>query len=1272
MTKIIMKLIELNGCRCILADLIKILQPRVLVRALISLFVLAGLLAGLLVWTVAGWLPIVLPWALQPLDVEVGEVSRAEAGGWQVDSVVYSGAGVEVRVADLQLPPIRSYLVERLTGEYSPATRVNAGALAVVLADTATADEGATAAKGAAAAEAVAALAMARVRKVLARLTPWLPELSLAQFEVVNPAGERWVRFDDLLLQRWILTGAFASDVGDIRLEQIRAQIDPASEWTLAASIEPYAAMLQVVLAEKDDSLALRAELSGEPGRVVGAATFAGASWMPLEASVNSEQLNLPTDWFPALAKFTEPALRITALAWQWDGARYAGSFDLMGSAGLDVESATPVSGAIAFAGDWQQLLLEQVDLTSDWAKVHLSAPLTINLADRSTQSAASLLVEIDLSRQSMLAAAGQAFLQIKAQPPSGGQAASFDFDLRLEEFAYQKHTLGQLSAAGRLLGDALELDQLHWYGLSPAVEPLLAASGSVNLATRALAASVVLDADAAPLNALLGQALLVGRTQLQAALSGSLDEPLAKLAIARIEVDAPGVEPIIASGTLDYGAGERVAFAGELACAGAVITTQLTTVWDSAEVVVELERLQWADPERPELQLLAPTTISYQYGEAAMPMERRISVAPFHLQGADLEARGSLSPDAGARLVVKGVSLARIDRWLEADLPAYFIEAVDLQVTQWQPSIQGKAYVLAEEAISEQERLRLDLNAELDAVGVNVSSVELRFNEVSLLTGGLRAPVQVQLPSDERPSPLTWRADGRLEGSLAGETTQGFVRWLERNFEVLIGEGKVDFEVAGTLSQPEGRLSVAVESLVFQGEVAGHLIPQLDAIRLQASFAREVLALDSFQFLVNDSQVSGQLDLPTRALTVYFAAQIKNPTELLTEAAGELKLSNWQVADWEALLPAILRRSGSIDGRLKLEHDYQWTGELTLKDLALRPTQTMPSVDQIGGRLRLQNRVMHFEQASARMGGSPVVFDGKIDLSLLEEPVWFFSATGSNVPLVRTPDMILRSDVDLKIAQSSDGQPPLLSGALVLRSSTLLVEFDPLSPAVESGRSSRPPFFSISEEPFAGWRFDLSLQGDSFMRVRSPYFRTQLSADFKLSGTFAEPQLVGQARTVGGELRFPGAKMRLDQGEAFIEAGRLNDLQLNVSGIAQKANHVITMEVSQTLASPHIQFESTPDLSNAAILRLLATGSTQGGGVGSVGLYLGQGLLGAGGMDESLADKITVDVGAETTRSGKNTVGVRYDLLEDVYLNGEYDVFDAYNLDLVWSLFKR
>ncbi|HAV12418.1 MAG TPA: hypothetical protein DCX06_02825, partial [Opitutae bacterium] len=560
-----------------------------------------------------------------------------------------------------------------------------------------------------------------------------------------------------------------------------------------------------------------------------------------------------------------------------------------------------------------------------------------------------------------------------------------------------------------------------------------------------------------------------------------------------------------------------------------------------------------------------------------------------------------------------------------------------------------------------------LDAEARLAADGVVANQLELKFAGARLLEGSATVPLIFQLPIGGEP---IWRLldSGALLAQLEGVVTPDFSEWLHRSSGIQISDAALDLKVAGTIERPTGLLEMKVPSVVL----AAAKVPVIEQIEIYAKAETDQLQLERFRFAVNQSEVSGSLSLPTAGLVKALTGSMGDYQSWLAQGTGQLELNNWRAEDWVDLLPPLLRRSGRFTGAVALKPEWDLSGRLVFEEFALRPTESAPLIDLIAGEVTLEKRKFTVVNASAQVGGSPVSIDGWFDVNDFGSPLWEFAVIGKNVPLVRTTDMILRSDLDVKASHTTRSETPLIRGVLNLRSSTMLVEFDPLTPDVNAGGRSKPPFFSISDPAFAEWRFDLKISGDTFMRVRSPYFKTQLSANFDLGGTFAEPLLVGSARTVAGELRFPGAKMPITSGEAYIERGRPNDVQLNFNGIAHKASYVITMDVSQTLADPQVQFQSTPALSNAAIVRLLTTGSTTGGGAGTVGLYLGQGLLGASGMDDQLADRLTVDVGEANSRSGRNTVDVRYDLSEDFSLEGAYDVYDAYNLDFSWSIFKR
>lgn len=377
-------------------------------------------------------------------------------------------------------------------------------------------------------------------------------------------------------------------------------------------------------------------------------------------------------------------------------------------------------------------------------------------------------------------------------------------------------------------------------------------------------------------------------------------------------------------------------------------------------------------------------------------------------------------------------------------------------------------------------------------------------------------------------------------------------------------------------------------------------------------------------------------------------------------------------LAKWAPYLPEALRRTGRLSGALDYMPDDGLSGEVGFKGFALRPTQNFPAVDSIEGQFEVADRILTLKQAGARVGGSPVLMNGRFDWSAWPRAEWAIEVTGANVPIVRRPDVILRSDLEVVLRNGAEPGSAELSGRLGLRSSTMLVEFDPLSPPVESGPATRPPFFQVDEAPFDRWALRLRIDGDRFLRVRSPYFRALLSAGFDLGGTLGQPLLIGALRVDEGHLSFPGAKLSIDAGEAYVEASRPNTLQLDFSGIARTGSHVVSMHVGGSADEPQIQFEASPPLPNISIIRLLTTGRTSGGGAGAVGLYLGRGLFGAGGMGDNLGDRLSVDIGEETTRSGRSVVGVRYKIDQNLSLESEYDVYDSYNTDLLWTIFRE
>jgi translocation and assembly module TamB len=518
--------------------------------------------------------------------------------------------------------------------------------------------------------------------------------------------------------------------------------------------------------------------------------------------------------------------------------------------------------------------------------------------------------------------------------------------------------------------------------------------------------------------------------------------------------------------------------------------------------------------------------------------------------------------------------------------------------------------------------------------------------------------------------------ADGELDFQAEAMAANPLSEVIERWSGLEIDAPELKFNLGGTVQAPEGQLRVRADSIRFDRFRYGpNLVEPLPAIRdfdLRCTADGERLQVSGIEATVRGGRVMASGVWPLPEGLFFYQAETKEKEAYMLPRELELNFTDWEVENWTPYLPAMFRRSGRLSGTVHYEPQGGLGGRVTFDGLALRPTQNFPSVDSIRGKFRVEDQLLTLADAGARVGGSPVSMRGELDLRAWPQASWEVGLSGKNIPIVRRPELILRSDLEVSLKSGVEPGAAKLGGLLDLRSSTMLVEFDPLSPPTHSGPSSRPPFFAVEETPFNQWALDLRIEGERFLRIRSPYFRSMLSAGFDLSGTLGQPELIGGVRVEEGNLSFPGAKLRIDSGEAYVEAAAPNTLRLDVTGTAQTGTHVISMQVGGSAAEPQVQFEASPPLPNSKIVRLLSTGSATGGGGGSVGLYLGRGLLGAGGMGENLGDRLTIEVGEETTRSGRSAFGVQYKLNEALSLKSEYDIYDSYNTDLLWTIFKR
>ena len=356
----------------------------------------------------------------------------------------------------------------------------------------------------------------------------------------------------------------------------------------------------------------------------------------------------------------------------------------------------------------------------------------------------------------------------------------------------------------------------------------------------------------------------------------------------------------------------------------------------------------------------------------------------------------------------------------------------------------------------------------------------------------------------------------------------------------------------------------------------------------------------------------------------------------------------------------------------------------MTLRNARTHPLGNTAPFREINVTLRFHERTLILESARANLSGAEVSLSGQLDLpgtnwlagSL---PPFNLVVRGTNVPLAREPEYIIRSDLDLAIAKTNDATP-LVSGTARLRDSFYLSDLSDLVPGKVATPSSRPPYFSIDNPALAGWRLAVTVEGVRWLKLRTSLFNGEISANLHLQGTLKDPIALGDLKIDSGVVRFPFANLQVQQGLVTLTSQNPYHPELLVRAVSKQFGYDIRTEVSGPVDSPVIQFTSNPSLSSEQILLMITAGQLPAGSftltpqqrAQTVVLFLGKDVLAKLGMGDQSQERLTISSGEEITQQGRPTYHVEYKLDNRWSVEGEYDRFGDFNAGLKWRIYSK
>lgn len=626
--------------------------------------------------------------------------------------------------------------------------------------------------------------------------------------------------------------------------------------------------------------------------------------------------------------------------------------------------------------------------------------------------------------------------------------------------------------------------------------------------------------------------------------------------------------------------------------------------------------------------------------------------------------------------------------RWLEiyrgAQLPCPVgIDAIkaDFQwgSNQW---LRGTLLLEAHAEPGDLPNVSLTAQAALGQGGLHVRRIHMEQSNMSLLD--LTADLPVAIHTNARNQPQL-RLLGKESLHVIGElnlANDALSQWLAETFTLELGSLHASLQLGGTASAPRGEAALSMHTFQWK-EPPGQLppLPLIESLQIDGELTPEAINLRSLRALFGNVPLNAAGSLPFPASERRALVQ-EGKLPSLQKASLSMSTGDLPLQDFSGALPGMLRPMGTVNIEAELKPGFDFSGVFTLKEASTRPLQPIGSIDNINAQLHLKDRILRINRLDAQIGAQPVRIDGSANLEDLEHVVYDLSLQGGDLPIVRSPGLILRAKPQITLKTDDEGIT-VLAGELELGQSFYTIDLTALTGGDAGGTSAasannRPPYFSINEPPMADWQLNLRLHGSDFLRIRTPFFEGMVSANFNLRGTLLAPYAFGSAEIDQGVIMFPYASLRVENGSLTLRQDDPYVGRLDMNATGRAYGYDLSMHLTGTADDPTIQFDAAPSLDQSEVLLLLNTGQIPNAPersamsrLSGLGMFLGNSVLINLGLVDPLDNRFELLIGEDITEKDQDTITVRYRITDDWSVIGNYDRFDAYNLDLQWTIYR-
>jgi hypothetical protein len=498
-----------------------------------------------------------------------------------------------------------------------------------------------------------------------------------------------------------------------------------------------------------------------------------------------------------------------------------------------------------------------------------------------------------------------------------------------------------------------------------------------------------------------------------------------------------------------------------------------------------------------------------------------------------------------------------------------------------------------------ESEDQTITADAKMAAGMLEISSLGWTAGGTQLASGSASLPV----PEDFS----KWRellADDDREVTVALESTTlplvSLGQWFPAAAEIAPETtGLLRLKVSGTYATPEVDASLEVKRLSAPDQ------PGLPSADLNFTLAGRNGRLT----------VDGRVITPDFPPAVMTASMPFRPGEwaedpqLITRESlsARVDLPRIELSRFTSLVPGIRRLSGVLTGNVEVAGELgapAVQGRVDLNNsLVEMNDERIPPISGISGALRLNPERVALENLRASIAGGSLQASGTLAIQDGKPGPLDFRLSGRQVPVLRDDSLIVRSNLDLRLAGTIEQAS--LTGLVEVVDSLFYRDIEllpigtpftgPSAAALPKLDAPANPAVAIPE-PFRNWTLDLRARTANPLLIRGNFATGSVRGDLRASGTLGAPSLVGEVNIANLKAALPFSTLTVPSGTLRFTPATGLDPILEIRGSAEPRPYRVNLIVYGRASDPQLVLTSNPPLPANEIMTLLATGTTTSG----------------------------------------------------------------------------